>query len=105
MRGARAWIAGAVILLALFGAVVVGQQHPDSPEHSTNSDAANGASALMLFASAMGHPTKQIAGSFAPPTANGLMVVLTPISTFSVPSAATGAPASSSNPLRAERNA
>ena len=83
MRGARAWIAGAVVLLALFGAVVVGQQHPDSPEHSTNSDAANGASALMLFASAMGHPTKQIAGSFVPPTANGLMVVLTPISTFS----------------------
>ena len=83
MRGARAWIAGAVVLLALFGAVVVGQQHPDSPEHSTSSDAANGASALMLFASAMGHPTKQIAGSFVPPTANGLMVVLTPISTFS----------------------
>ena len=83
MRGARAWVAGIVLVIATFGAVLVGQQHPDSPEHSTSSDAANGASALKDFASAMGHPTTQMAGSFAPPSDNGMLFVFTPTSAYS----------------------
>ncbi len=83
MRGARAWIAGVVLIAALFGAVFVGRQHPDSPEHSTNSDAANGASAMLLFAQSMGHPTSQLAGSFSPPPNGGLLFVFTPTSNFS----------------------
>jgi len=53
-----------------------------SPEHSSTSDAADGASAAVLFAQAMGHPTVEVAGSFTPPSANGLMFVFTPTSPF-----------------------
>jgi len=64
MRGdIRGWMAIGVIGLAVLAAILIGQQKPDSPEHSTNSDAANGASAVMLYASAMGHPTRQVTGT------------------------------------------
>jgi hypothetical protein len=53
-----------------------------SPEHSSTSDAADGASAAVLFAQSMGHPTKEVAGTFTPPPANGLMFVFTPTSPF-----------------------
>jgi len=53
-----------------------------SPEHSSTSDAADGASAAVLFAQAMGHPTVEVAGSFTTPSANGLMFVFTPTSPF-----------------------
>ena len=63
MRGnIRGWIAAGVIGLAVLAAIFVGQQKPDSPEHSTNSDAVNGASAVLLYASAMGHPAHQVTG-------------------------------------------
>ena len=83
MKSTRGWIAGVLIVIAVLAAVFIGQQHPDSPEHSSNSDAGNGTSALLLFAGSLGHPTDQLAGSFAPPSAKGLMFVFTPTSPFS----------------------
>jgi hypothetical protein len=83
MRGnVRGLIAAGVIVLAIIAAVVIGQQKPDSPEHSTNSDAANGTSAVMLYASAMGHPARQVTGSFAVPDTNTMLFVFTPTSPY-----------------------
>jgi hypothetical protein len=58
------------------------QPHADSPEHSTNSDAVNGASAVLLYAQAMGHKTAQMGGSFATPEANSILFVFTPTSPY-----------------------
>jgi uncharacterized protein DUF4350 len=58
------------------------QPQQDSPEHSSNSDAANGTSALVLFAQAMGHPTVRISGTFVTPMQQGLMFVFTPTSPY-----------------------
>ena len=83
MRGdIRGWMAIGVIGLAVLAAILIGQQRPDSPEHSTNSDAANGASAVMLYASAMGHPTHQVTGSFEISEANTMLFVFTPTSPY-----------------------
>ena len=82
MRGVRGWAVGALLLIGLLVVVFTGQQNSDSPEHSSNSDAANGTSALRLFAAALGHPTDQVAGSFQPP-ADGMMFVFTPTSAYS----------------------
>ena len=83
MRGdIRGWMAIGVIGLAVLAAILIGQQKPDSPEHSTNSDAANGASAVMLYASAMGHPTHQVTGSFEISEANTMLFVFTPTSPY-----------------------
>lgn len=83
MRGnIRGVGAAGVIALAILGAILVGQQKPDSPEHSTNSDAANGASAVLLYASAMGHPTSQVTGSFETPEPNSMLFVFTPTSPY-----------------------
>ena len=83
MRGnIRGLIAAGVIVLAILAAIVVGQQKPDSPEHSTNSDAANGASAVVLYAAAMGHPTHQVTGSFEMPATNTMLFVFTPTSPY-----------------------
>ena len=83
MRGnIRGWIAAGVIGLAILAAILIGQQKPDSPEHSTNSDAVNGASAVLLYASATGHPTHQVTGSFQVPEARSMMFVFTPTSPY-----------------------
>jgi hypothetical protein len=71
-----------VLSLGIAGAAYLFQPHQDSPEHSSTSDAANGTSAAVLFAQAMGHPTLEIAGSFTPPAADGLMFVFTPTSPY-----------------------
>src|SRR5712691_5836495 len=83
MRGLRGWAlaAGVAILIAIVASIA--QPRQDSPEHSSNSDAANGASAARLFAQAMGHPTDQIAGDFALRDQTRLLLVLTPTSPFS----------------------
>src|SRR3954454_19417487 len=83
MSGARAWIVGAGLIVGALVAVFVSQPNAGSPEHSSNSDAADGTSALRLFAEAMGHPTGQVEGSFAPPAPNDLMFVFTPTTAFS----------------------
>ena len=57
MRGARGWIIAAAAAILIAGAAYLVRPHNDSPEHSSNSDAAGGTSAAFLFAQAMGHPT------------------------------------------------
>ena len=82
MRGARGWVVLVLVSLSIAGAAYLIQPHQDSPEHSSNSDAANGASAARLFAQSMGHPTDQIAGSFSTPVLDGMMFIFTPTSPF-----------------------
>jgi hypothetical protein len=82
MKGARGWIIAGLLSVAVAAAAYFVQPHQDSPEHSSNSDAANGTSAARLFAESMGHPTDQVSGTFAPPAAFGLMFVFTPTSPY-----------------------
>jgi uncharacterized protein DUF4350 len=81
MKGARGWAIAGLASIAVAAAAFLVQPHQDSPEHSSSSDAANGASAALLFAQAMGHPTDQITGTFAPPPF-GMMFVFTPTSPY-----------------------
>src|SRR4029077_7113005 len=78
VRGARGWVIAAIVSLAIAGIAYVLQPRPDSPQHSSTSDAANGVSALVLFAQAMGHPTIEIGSSFDLPAQDGVMFVFTP---------------------------
>ena len=82
MRAARGWVLAAVLSIAIAGVALLFQPPKDSPEHSSTSDAANGASAIVLFAQAMGHPTVEVAGSFNPPPPGALMFVFTPTSPY-----------------------
>jgi hypothetical protein len=82
MKGARGWIIAGLISIAIAAGAYFVQPGQDSPEHSSNSDAANGTSAARLFAESMGHPTDQVSGTFAPPASFGLMFVFTPTSPF-----------------------
>jgi hypothetical protein len=82
MRGARGWVIAGLISVAVAAAAYLVQPHQDSPEHSSSSDSANGASAARLFAQAMGHPTDQIGGTFSPPAPFGVMFVFTPTSPY-----------------------
>lgn len=83
MRGARGWIALGAAALVIAGAAYLLQPKQDSPEHSTNSDAWNGASAVLLYAQAMGHPSEQIIGGFNLPDPTSMMFVFTPTSPYS----------------------
>jgi hypothetical protein len=83
MRNLRGWVLALVLALLIAAVAYLGQPKQDSPEHSSNSDAANGASAARLFADAMGHPTSQIEGTFALPSSQGLMFVFSPTSPYS----------------------
>ena len=82
IRRARGWIAVAVLSCAVAAAAYALQPHQDSPEHSTNSDATNGASAALLYARAMGHPTAQIADTFDVGRGYGMIFVFTPTSPY-----------------------
>ena len=83
MKAARGWIAAALVAAAIAGLAYLLRPGSDSPEHSTNSDAANGASAVRLFAQAMGHPTDQITGTFNPPQqGSAVMFVFSPTSQY-----------------------
>ncbi|GAC1508978.1 MAG: hypothetical protein NVS1B3_10620 [Candidatus Dormibacteraceae bacterium] len=82
MKAARGWIIAVLLSIAVGAALYSVQPHQDSPEHSSSSDAANGASAVRLFAESMGHSTAVIAGTFNPPSLTGLMFVFTPTSPF-----------------------
>jgi hypothetical protein len=82
MRGARGWVLAAVLSLGIAAAAYLFQPQQDSPEHSSTSDAANGTSAVVLFAQAMGHPTVEVAGSFTPPSPDGVLFVFTPTSPY-----------------------
>ncbi|MEA2656405.1 MAG: hypothetical protein QOI23_1770, partial [Chloroflexota bacterium] len=82
MRGARGWGLALLVSLAIAALAYVFQPQQDSPDHGSNSDAANGTSALVLFAQAMGHPTVRISGTFSTPAAEGLMFVFSPTSPY-----------------------
>ena len=82
MKGARGWVVAGLVAVEIASLPYLAQAHQDSPEHSSRSDAANGASAALLFAQAMGHPTDQISGTFTIPTAAGMMFVFTPTSPY-----------------------
>jgi hypothetical protein len=82
MRGARGWVVIALISIAIAGAVYFLQPRQDSPDHNSWSDAANGTSAVRLFAASMGHATSDVSGTFDVPSVNGLMFVFTPTSPF-----------------------
>jgi hypothetical protein len=81
-------VVAAVLSLGIAAVAYFLQPPQDSPEHRSTSDAANGASAAVLFAQAMGHPTVEISGTFAPPAANSLMFVFTPTSHYTSDEAA-----------------
>lgn len=82
MKEARGWIALAAVAIAIAAVAYLLQPRQDSPEHSSNSDAANGSSAALLFAQAMGHPSGQITGSFNLPDQGSMMFVFTPTSPY-----------------------
>jgi len=82
MKGARGWVIAGAIAVVIAVAALLLQPRQDSPEHSTDSDAANGASAVLLFSQAMGHPTDQITGSFGAPAERSVMFVFTPTSPY-----------------------
>src|SRR5438128_5879429 len=82
MKGARGWVIAGAIAVVIAVAALLLQPRQDSPEHSTDSDAANGASAVLLFSQAMGHPTDQITGSFGAQAWRSVMFVFTPTSPY-----------------------
>src|SRR5437867_6399987 len=82
MKRIRGWIIPGAVAALIAAAAYLAQPNNGSPEHSTNSDAANGASAALLFSEAMGHPTDQITGTFDAPAMGSLMFVFTPTSPY-----------------------
>ena len=63
--------------------IAFGHSSADSPEHRTDSDAPNGASALPQLAQALGHPVTTLDASFQPDLGMGVMFVLSPTVGFS----------------------
>ncbi len=83
MKQARGWVAVAAVAALIAAVAYALQPHQDSPEHSSSSDASNGASAALLYAQAMGHPSTQMAGSFDPAGSRyGMLFVFTPTSPY-----------------------
>ena len=82
MRSARLWLAGGVLVVGLAVVVFATQGNGGSPEHSSSSDAADGTSALRLFAQAQGHPTDTVEGTFSPPSGGQMMFVFTPTTAY-----------------------
>jgi len=82
MKRIRGWIIPGAVAALIAAAAYLAQPNSGSPEHSTNSDAANGASAALLFAQAMGHPTSQITGDFTTPASSSVMFVFSPTSPY-----------------------
>jgi hypothetical protein len=71
--GVAALLAAIVLAFALRGT-----SSGDSPEHRTDSDAANGASALVQLAAALNHPTTALQDGFQPDLGIGAVFVLSP---------------------------
>lgn len=74
---------GALVLAILVAFALRGSSEQDSPDHRTDSDAPNGASALPQLAQALGHPTATIRGAFSPDLGIGVLFVLSPQVPFS----------------------
>jgi len=82
VKGARGWIIAGAVAVVIAALAYALQPHSDSPEHSSDSDAANGTSAALLFAQAMGHPTGQMTDGFNLPAASSVMFVFSPTSPY-----------------------
>ncbi len=82
MKGARGWIVAGVLAVVIAALAYALAPHSDSPEHSSNSDAANGTSAALLFAQALGHQTSQMTDGFNLPPASSVMFVFSPTSPY-----------------------
>ena len=81
MRG-RAWLIPVALAVVVAGLVFLTPNRPSrSPDHRSDSDAFDGTSALYSYASALGHPTSAITGSFNLP-GRGLLFVFTPDTSF-----------------------
>ncbi|HXM57079.1 MAG TPA: DUF4350 domain-containing protein [Candidatus Dormibacteraeota bacterium] len=76
--GVAVLVVGIVVAFALRGT-----SSGDSPEHRTDSDAANGASALPQVAERLGHPVTTLTDGFAPDLGIGAVFVLSPSAGFS----------------------
>lgn len=76
----RGWLVlgGLVVVVALLTLLRGPADAGDSPEHRSDSDAANGTSALRLYAEALGHPTGTVEGDFTLPASPALLFVFTP---------------------------
>jgi hypothetical protein len=76
----RGWfiLGGLVVLVALLTLLRGPAGAGDSPEHRSDSDAANGTSALRLYAESLGHPTGTVEGDFTLPSSPALLFVFTP---------------------------
>jgi Domain of unknown function (DUF4350) len=78
----HAWLIPAALVVVIAGLVLVTPNRPSrSPDHRSESDAVDGTSALYSYASALGHPTSAIKGSFNLP-GRGLLFVFSPDTTF-----------------------
>lgn len=76
----RGWfiLGGLVVLVGLLTLLRGPAGAGDSPDHRSDSDAANGTSALRLFAESLGHPTATIEGDFTLPSSPALLFVFSP---------------------------
>jgi hypothetical protein len=81
MRDRGTWLG--LLALVIVVVVLVALEHPgsraSSPDHRATSDAANGTSALRLYAEALGHRTELVETTFAIPQDAGLMFLFTPV--------------------------
>lgn len=80
MRDRGTWIGLFALLVVVVALVLV--SHPGSsasaPDHRSTSDAANGTSALRLYAEALGHRTETVGATFDIPHDVGLLFLFTP---------------------------
>ncbi|HLB78640.1 MAG TPA: hypothetical protein VJO72_16545, partial [Candidatus Dormibacteraeota bacterium] len=81
MRDRGTWLG--LLALVIVVVVLVALEHPgsraSSPDHRSTSDAANGTSALRLYAEALGHRTELVETSFTIPPDAGLLFLFTPV--------------------------
>ena len=80
MRGRGAWLtlAGLAVVIVILVVFRGPGSAGASPEHRSTSDAADGTSALRLYAQALGHGTGAVEGDFTLPDRPGLLFVFTP---------------------------
>ena len=79
MRDRSGWLLlGALAAIAVVLILAQNGTQQDSPEHSSKSDGPNGASALVQYAAALGHPTRTVDFSFGLPDPPATLFVFDP---------------------------
>jgi hypothetical protein len=82
MRG-RGWLIPAALgLIVAVLVLLVPNQPSNSPDHRSDSDAPDGASALYELSSRLGHPTSRLKGTFGFADGPGIVFVLSPGDAF-----------------------